>query len=302
VAEYERIATSLPGLVLLNLSGGEPYLRSDLAEIASAFIRHAGVRLLSSPTNGSFPEHTADFAARILSGHKGVLLKVGISIDAVGEQHEMIRGVPGGYEKALETARRLQGLKKRYPNLMVHAVTTVSSDNVRFLDPVMNEVAALGLFDGHFFTLVRGHGPEMRLTAEEFTLYQHATSRLLKEQNEPNQLKDKFFKAIIKTMRTETERSYLGRRNTFACSAGRKLINITEQGELCICELLENSSLGNLREYDYDVEKILQLPGNTARLDRLRQRGCDCHWDCAIYASLLFGGGQEYFRIMRNLL
>jgi len=301
VAEYERIAAHLPGLVLLNLSGGEPYLRNDLAGIAAAFIRHAGVRLVSSPTNGSFPEQTADFAARILADHKGVLLKVGISIDAIGEEHEKIRGITGGYAKALETARRLQELKKRYANLMVHAVTTVSAANVHCLDPVMDEVASLGLFDGHFFALVRGHGPEMRLTAEEFALYQQASSRLLKEKNEANLLKDMFFKAIIKAMRGETEGSYLGRRNTFTCSAGEKLVNITEQGELCICELLENSSLGNLRQYDYDVGRILHLPENIDRLKKLRQQGCDCHWDCAIYASLLFGGVQGYCRIMRNL-
>lgn len=301
VGEYERIARHLPGLVLLNLSGGEPYLRSDLADIAAAFIRRSGVRLISSPTNGSFPEQTVDFATKLLADHKGILLKVGISIDGVEEQHEKIRGIPGGYGKALETARRLRELKKRYSNLMVHAVTTVSATNVRSLDAVMDEVAALQLFDGHFFALVRGHSPEMRLTEEEFVLYQQASLRLLHEKNEPSLLKDLFFKAIIKTMSKDTEGSFLGRKNTFVCYAGEKLINITEKGELCICELLENSSLGNLREYDYDVGRILQLPENIERLRTLRQRSCDCHWDCAIYASLLFGGARSYCRIMKNL-
>lgn len=301
VAEYEQIAGHLPGLVLLNLSGGEPYLRNDLAEVAAAFIRRSGVRLVSSPTNGSFPEQTADFAGKVLADHKGVLLKVGISIDGIGEEHEKIRGILGGYDKALETARRLRELKKRYTNLIVHAVTTVSAANVRSLDTVMDEVASLNLFDGHFFALVRGHTPEMRLSEEEFMLYQQASSRLLLEKNEPSLLKDIFFKAIIKTMSAETEGSYLGRKNTFACYAGEKLINITEQGELCICEMLENSSLGNLRQYDYNVQGILQLPENIDRLKMLRQRGCDCHWDCAIYSSLLFGGVQGYGRIMRNL-
>jgi MoaA/NifB/PqqE/SkfB family radical SAM enzyme len=302
VEEYDKMAGHMTGLVLLNLSGGEPYLRSDLAEIAAAFIRRSGVRLISSPTNGSFPEQTAYFAGKMLADNKGIQLKVGISLDGIGDQHEIIRGIPNGYVKALETARRLQVLKKRYANLMVHAVTTVSSANVSSLDTVMAEVASLDLFDGHFFALVRGHGPAMRLTAEEFVLYRQASARLLREMNEPNLLKDKFFKAIIKTMNVEIEGSYLGRKNTFACLAGEKLINITEKGEVCICELLENSSLGNLREYDYDIKQILRLPENMKRLETLRQRGCDCHWDCAIYASLLFGGMQGYCRIMQNLI
>jgi MoaA/NifB/PqqE/SkfB family radical SAM enzyme len=301
VEEYERIATHLPGLVLLNLSGGEPYLRSDLAEIAEAFIRRAGVRLISSPTNGSFPDQTVEFAGKVLADHKGVLLKVGISIDGIGEQHEEIRGIPGGYDKALETARRLKELKKKHANLMVYSVTTVSAANVRSLDAVMDELASLSLFDGLLFTLVRGHGAEMRLSKEEFALYQQASARLLREKNESSLLKDRFFKAIIKAMSAEIEGSYLRRRNTFVCRAGDKLINITEQGELCICELLENSSLGNLRVYDYDVGKILHLPATRDRLKKLRQQGCDCHWDCAIYSSLLFGGAPGYGSILRNL-
>lgn len=302
VPEYERIADHLPGLVLLNLSGGEPYLRPDLAEIAAAFIRRSGVRLISSPTNGSFPDETVDFAAKVLGEHQGVLLKVGISIDGLGDQHERIRGIPGGYEKALETARRLKQLQQKHRNLMVHAVTTVSAANVRSLDIIMDELASMNVFDGHFFALVRGHGPEMRLTEEEFALYQQASCRLLQEVNEPDLLKDIFFKTIIKTMTADIERSYLGRRNTFACYAGEKLINITERGEVCICELLENSSLGNVREYDYDCQKVLRLPENLDRLKALRDKGCDCHWDCAIYASLLFGGLRGYGRILRNIV
>jgi MoaA/NifB/PqqE/SkfB family radical SAM enzyme len=300
VGEYERIAAHLPGLFLLNLSGGEPYLRSDLADIAAAFITRTGVRLVSSPTNGSFPEQTAEFAARLLADYPGILLKVGISLDGIGADHENIRGIPGGYGKALETARRLQSLKKRHANLMVHAVTTVSTANVRSLDPLMEEVASLGLFDGHFFALVRGHGPEMRLSAEEFALYRLATQRLLQDMNKPNLLKDAMFKAIIRTMNSDIEQSYRQRRNSFTCTAGRKLVNVTEQGELCICELQEDSSLGNLRDYDYDVGKILQLPETVARLEAIRQHGCDCHWDCAIYSSLLFGGVQGYCRILGN--
>jgi MoaA/NifB/PqqE/SkfB family radical SAM enzyme len=185
---------------------------------------------------------------------------------------------------------------------MVHAVTTVSSANVRSLGAIMDEVASLRLFDGHFFALVRGPGPEMRLTDDEFTLYRKASERLLQEMNRPNLLKDLLFKAIVRTMDADIEGSYRQRRNTFPCSAGEKLVNITEKGDVCICEMLEHSVLGNLRDYDYDVGRILHLPETVARLGRIRQQGCDCHWDCAIYSSLLFGGVQGYCKILGNLL
>jgi len=96
VEEYSRIAENLKGLVLLNLSGGEPYLRPDLFEIADAFVVHSGAWLISSPTNGSFPERTVDFAERMLARHKNIVLKIGISVDGTCELHDQIRCVPSG--------------------------------------------------------------------------------------------------------------------------------------------------------------------------------------------------------------
>jgi len=40
--EIEKIAKSLPNLLTVSLTGGEPYLRPDLPEIASAFEQYAG--------------------------------------------------------------------------------------------------------------------------------------------------------------------------------------------------------------------------------------------------------------------
>lgn len=300
VEEYSKIAKKLKGLVLLNLSGGEPYLRPDLFEIADAFVVHSGAWLISSPTNGSFPERTVDFAERMLAKHKNIILKIGISIDGTCELHNQIRGLPSGYEKALETAGKLKRLQVTYPNLMIHAITTVSGENSAALDSIIDEISALNLFDEQLLTLVRGPNDENRATLEQFQNYRSAYLRLMGSTT-PESLKDKILLAIMKSMFVDIEESYLGNKNSFDCQAGNKMINVSEQGDVCICEMLADPVMGNLREYNYDPNIIVNLPASIERLKRLKQKGCNCHWDCAIYGSLLFGGVAGYRKIISNM-
>jgi MoaA/NifB/PqqE/SkfB family radical SAM enzyme len=302
VDEYEKIARKLKGLLLLNLSGGEPYLRPDLFAIADAFVSQSGVRLISSPTNGSCPDRVLDFAGRILGRHNNVVLKIGISIDAVGPHHDQIRGLARGYENALATARELSGLKKKYPQLMVHAVTTVTGENAHCLDALLAEISGLKLFDEHSLTLVRGSTPETRCSPEVFAAYRRACARLKAGKSDDKSLQATLFRSILKTMAADIEQSYLAQKNSFRCVAAQRMINISEQGNVCLCEILPDPVLGNLRDHEYDLNRILALPPTGERLQQLRRNGCNCHWDCAIYGSLLFGGMGGYRKIAANLL
>jgi len=302
VDEYSRIARNIRGLCLLNLSGGEPYLRDDLFQIANEFVKHSGVSLISSPTNGSSPERIFDFAQRMLGSHKHIKLKIGISIDAVGDLHGQIRGLPGGYDRALESAAALRELKKTYPNLLVHAITTVSKANLEFLDNILADLSARPEFDGNFLTLVRGPTDAAGLSRDEFALFRRASLKIISSGKGSETLKDRLFRAIMKSSFAELEASFLGGRNTFHCQAGKKMINISERGNVSICEMLSDPVLGNLREHDYDIRKILKFPENVERISALRSNSCECHWDCAIFGSLMFGGVAGYRKILSHLI
>jgi MoaA/NifB/PqqE/SkfB family radical SAM enzyme len=95
----------LPGsLRSVNVSGGEPFLRADLAEVVSV-IRSACPRArIVISTNGLLPERTE----RMMAQMPGTAVRV--SLDAADEKHDEIRGVPGCFERALETVRRLKAL------------------------------------------------------------------------------------------------------------------------------------------------------------------------------------------------
>ena len=54
--EIDQTARSLPRLLLLSLTGGEPFVRKDLGEICASYIRHCRPHILTISTNGAYPE------------------------------------------------------------------------------------------------------------------------------------------------------------------------------------------------------------------------------------------------------
>lgn len=288
VAEYGRIAKNLKGLVLLNLSGGEPHVREDLPDIAAQFIVHAGASLISSPTNGSFPARVERFARRLLGEYRDILLKIDISFDGIGEEHNAARGLKRGYEDALESAKRLLFLKRKFRNLIVNSNTVANRSNIHSLDGTLAHLSGTALFDENHLTLVRAPGTSAELTDQEFELFRRSYQKLLDGEATAG-FRGLMARSVSKVMLATLEESVAKRENRFNCVAGEKLINIDNVGQVSICEILAGPPLGNLREHDYSVRKILSLAQTKARLSKLRERPCsNCHWECAISGSLFF--------------
>src|SRR5947209_16194909 len=57
-AELEQLSNELGDLEILNLSGGEPFLRPEFAEICLLFTEKNRERQIYVPTNGYFTERT----------------------------------------------------------------------------------------------------------------------------------------------------------------------------------------------------------------------------------------------------
>jgi MoaA/NifB/PqqE/SkfB family radical SAM enzyme len=95
---FGRLPTSLRDV---NISGGEPFLRSDLPEILEAIKRRNGRTRLVVSTNGFQPGKTERMMPALLEADPGLAVRV--SIDGLHETHDEIRGIPGGFDKCVQT-------------------------------------------------------------------------------------------------------------------------------------------------------------------------------------------------------
>jgi MoaA/NifB/PqqE/SkfB family radical SAM enzyme len=109
-AQAGRAFRSLGPLDVVRLTGGEPFLREDLAELAEAVVRESAPLVLHVTTNGSFPERVEEFARRLGAGESRTRVQFLVSFDGLAEEHDRSRGPEVTFAKALETVRRLRRL------------------------------------------------------------------------------------------------------------------------------------------------------------------------------------------------
>lgn len=93
---------------VVRITGGEPFLRQDLAEAINIINEVSNPRIIHITTNG-LASRIKETMLAIKSCYK-IHLKV--SIDAIGEKHDKIRGTPNAYEKAMDNIKRLVEIRK----------------------------------------------------------------------------------------------------------------------------------------------------------------------------------------------
>ena len=80
--EIEALTKSFgKSLLNVNLTGGEPFARKDIIEIAKSYVKNTTIQSIYITTNASLPERVEDFAKTITNIDKNIELTFQISID-----------------------------------------------------------------------------------------------------------------------------------------------------------------------------------------------------------------------------
>ena len=97
-----------PELRYINLTGGEPFLHADLPGIVKEIKRSAPRAQIIISSNGLATDLIVSTMEKILAINPGVGVR--ISLDGRQATHDKIRGIPGIYDHASETVKRLKGI------------------------------------------------------------------------------------------------------------------------------------------------------------------------------------------------
>ncbi|MDE1860124.1 MAG: radical SAM protein [Candidatus Micrarchaeota archaeon] len=114
----------------IELTGGEPFLRNDIVEIAKAFVENSpGLYIMTMPTNSLCNQDMVVSKIEQMLDLGIPKLSITLSLDGYRELHDKIRGVPGNFDRVMSMARRLQEFQKRHPNLFFVFGYTMSKFN-----------------------------------------------------------------------------------------------------------------------------------------------------------------------------
>jgi MoaA/NifB/PqqE/SkfB family radical SAM enzyme len=87
--QVRQVFAKVGPLDVVRLSGGEPFLREDFAEVARAVVASSSPAFLHITSNGSFPDRMVQFAEKFQAPGK---LHFMISFDGLEAEHDANRG------------------------------------------------------------------------------------------------------------------------------------------------------------------------------------------------------------------
>jgi MoaA/NifB/PqqE/SkfB family radical SAM enzyme len=108
--EIEKVFKKVNNIRVIRLTGGEPFLREDLVDIANIIAKNTSAQILHITTNGILKDEIIYFIKN--ATHQAIHLK--ISLNAYMDNHDKIIGFKGAYQKAIETIEALKGIQDKY--------------------------------------------------------------------------------------------------------------------------------------------------------------------------------------------
>jgi MoaA/NifB/PqqE/SkfB family radical SAM enzyme len=281
--ELFALSRSLGRVENLNLSGGEPFLRPDFADICRQFVRHNGVREIYVPTNGTFTERMVKQITETLQEETLRLFVVEFSLDGMAEFHDKFRGQKGGFEKSMQSYDALTHLQERDPRLRLHAISTatnVNMDEIRRLTSYLFERCPR--MDHHNLAIIRGDRKNPALQCPDLQQYQelYAYIRRLWLPRETGR-----YGAIVEPILQWAKlRTLKERRQVIPCSAGRLSAVVYANGDVSVCEL--HQPLGNLRQKSFP--EIWNSPVAQRLRASIARKECHCTTEVFLWSSIVY--------------
>jgi len=334
--EIERFCTSLGKLTFLRLTGGEPFLRKDLAEVIRLYHNITGTRRMGIITNGTRLAQVRKTLAEVVDRTPDLKLDIGVSIDDLGAEHDAIRKKKGVFDQATSQIEELLAIQKDWPNLEVSTVVTASGKNTSRLREIYETLHGMGV-NRISCNLIRGYVADQELTGIDLGTYHE----FLSWTDEHNRAHHKGWDAIVRRAKNRVGRRAvkeiistrengeplakyrpfgrksaagealdpkslpegdgyysLGKAAPVHCQAGRAIAVLQPEGDVNLCEVLD-WPLGNLREVDFDWKRIWEGEAAQRGREMIDQTGCSCTHECFLTASILFGK-EHYPRLAKE--
>jgi len=287
IEEIEKVSLKLGKLRTLLLSGGEPFLRDDLARLCRIFHLNNKIHHLHLPTNGFYTEKIFDTVSRILNSCQDLRLTLSLPLDGMEKTHDEIKGVPGSFNKVTETVNRLSALKSKFPHLYLYMISVVSNKNIGQMPELAEYVKNNLPVDGHGPSPLRGQAHDAESTKPTYKDWHEVSKKLLPYQYYWNSRNNNKIKAYLLNRRIEylyaLYTHVLERDNLpFKCMAGRLISVLEPNGDVRLCELTD--AVGNIRNTDYDIMKVLSSDRAKAMLKRIES--CACTHACFLNPSI----------------
>lgn len=294
--EMKAIAKSMKHPIrTLMLTGGEPFMRKDMAEICMAFYQINKTRRITIPSNGINTERIIEATKKIMEECPELYFHIQISIDGPKEMHDKFRRVPGCYDKATETLRRLLQIKKDHPKLACSVMTTICNANVELIPDFVKLIR--DEFPGamHKFNILRGsHLGTYGVPKDAASTLDADISKV---DSVPPEKLEELFRDVLSNVGMNRDRIWQNfqklkwqysiqmlkdEKRILNCTAGTSFAVIYPNGGVSVCE--PTKQFANLHDFGMDFYKLWK--SEQANNMRMKTMGCNCIHPCNLLDSM----------------
>ena len=295
VTEFEELPPDqylkLPGsLRTINITGGEPFLRSDIVDVVRRVHEAAPKSRMVISSNGLLKERITKSMADIVSFHPR--LGIGISIDGLDGVHDSIRGVEGGFAKAVETVKAVKadGIRD------VRIGMTIVKENCHQVLDVYRLSKELGVE----FTTTVAHNSEIYFRKSDNSPREALPSsdgglqRVVDDHLRSFSPKNWFRAYHMAGINDSAIRASAAN----ICSAGSRFFFMDPKGDVYPC-IVMNRTMGNIKDFE-NVETLLAT--QAAQNVRAMVKSCrqDCWMVCNTRSLIISHPGKSIGWVLKN--
>jgi MoaA/NifB/PqqE/SkfB family radical SAM enzyme len=273
----------------VHLTGGELFMRRDIDEVVAAIQKsNRSLYLLNFPTTGWFGDKTVKLVENTLKRGVGRLM-VTISMDGPKAVHEEMRGLPGAWDKGVETFRRLRGIKRS--NFQTVIGMTLLSKNAGLVDETIDAIRQvipdferrelhlnIGHESGHYFDNigVSKMAPEHAKVTTAIEDHRRALGTGI----HPVQFLEHRYQSLVRSY-------YDTGRSPLPCTALSSSCFIDAYWNLFACSIWD-AKVGNLRENAFDLKALWDSPQRLQLRKDVADENCPHCWTpCEAYPTIL---------------
>jgi MoaA/NifB/PqqE/SkfB family radical SAM enzyme len=294
--EIRSIFSQLPKMDLVRLSGGEPFLRHDLLDIAHLVQNILQPISLHITTNGVLTDRIIRFCEERRKENPLYLL---ISLDGLSETHNAIRGRTRAWERAFRTVEALAPRQKQLRIQLGINQTIVNEDGIKEYRHLRDYLRPLGIQNNIVFaydesaTYHTDKEISMRYESEgQFQSFgqfreDQITSFLGLVQKDLDNFP--YLTRLAKRYYIKGIRNRLLHRTGYPnpkCVALSSHVRLMPDGSLPTCQF-NSTSIGNLRHQDFASLWF----GHTIARQRQWVHSCSGCWaECEILPNALYSG------------
>lgn len=300
--EIKKISETAGQINRLWISGGEPTLREDLPEILELFYKNNHIKDVNMPTNGLKADRVIEWLKRFRKNCPECNINISLSLDGFGNTHDMQRGVPGNFYKALDTLRRIQESFDGDGKVLKNLATVITKYNIDQVEDFMTWIYGRFRLTTHTIEAARGitrndgvkvltESTLRKIQDDVSPIYSAYAERLMADTSSSKRWIARFFyQGIIRTM-YDVRASNIDHPTPWGmdCTAGETTLVIDYDGRFRACELRD--PIGNIKDYDCDVQKVMAsdaMKQEIATIGHGYKANCWCTHSCWITASLVF--------------